>query len=215
MASARRPSSFGSLKDYNPRSPTCCSLQWLRDTYSFNDRVLAEQFLCAANDIVAHRRCGNDARQCDSLFAPVAYLFRHALELQLKHLIRAAIRVDLLVPSKGMEEALAKHALHRLWHDARRALEAGWPNEPCDELARMEAVILDFHALDNSGQSLRYATDSTGKSTRSTLPEIADLERLRDAVQGVCDLLSGCACAFADQWQANAEAMRDEARNSE
>lgn len=214
MAAARRPSAFGSLSDYSPWSPTGCSLQWLRDTHSFNDGMLAEHFLRAAHDIVAHRRCGTDGRHADSLFAPVAYLFRHALELQLKHVIRAAIRVDLLVPSKGMQEALVKHSLHPLWTHARRALKAGWPNEPGNELDRVEAVILDFHGLDSSGQNLRYATDSSGKSTRSTLPEVADLERLRDAVQGVCELLSGCAFAFEEQWQANAEAMRDVERDA-
>lgn len=132
----------------------------------------------------------------DGLFLPVALLYRHALELQLKEIISLAIRVELLDQSDELTRARSKHGLLQLWNYVRRAIKTYWPDGGLAELQSIESVVLEFHKVDASGQRLRYARDTSGRPAWTDLPDAADLEHLRQTMRDVFDLLEGCACAF-------------------
>jgi len=177
-------------------SPTWCSVKWLTTAQSFDDGRLAEQFMRAANAVVEDRKSGRDHGDADGLFMPIAYLFRHAIELKLKSLIRSAGSAELIEISAKIEEKLEGHALHPLWIVARHAIESRWPDETKLVVNNTEALIQDFHRIDRSGQQLRYTRDLDGASTMKGLPEAVDLEQVREAVQGVFNLLDGCESEF-------------------
>lgn len=204
----RRASLFA-MGQPSPSSPTWCSLKWLTTAQSFDDGRLAEQFMRAADAVVEDRKSGRDHGHADALFMPIAYLFRHAIELKLKHLIRSAGSAELIEISDKIEEKLAGHALHPLWIVARSAIEARWPDEPRLVVNHTEALIQDFHRIDRSGQRLRYTRDLDGASTMKDLPDAVDLEQVREAVQGVFNLLDGCESEFRMIAECLAERRRD------
>lgn len=189
-------------------SPTWCSLQWLRGNTYLDAGVLAEQFKRAGDEIINHLKCKPSLLHPDALFMPIAYLYRHALELKLKDLVGLACDAGLIERSNRVEEALEKHHLRRLWNPVRRAIVARWPNEPdVHVIDNTEALIRDFDRIDESGQNLRYTHDLNGQPTSVNYPEGVDLEAFKEAFSGVFHLLDGCSADFTEivDWKREAE----------
>jgi hypothetical protein len=68
----------------------------------------------------------------DQYFFPVAYLYRHCIELQLKALIQAGEWSGLVsVPDKRL---YGKHDLDILWKKAREVIELRWAGGSIDEV---------------------------------------------------------------------------------
>lgn len=57
----------------------------------------------------------------DELFFPVAYLYRHGLELLLKDIVYIGVRMNFFERVE-VEEALTNHSLARLWTHAKKLL---------------------------------------------------------------------------------------------
>jgi hypothetical protein len=131
---------------------------------------------------------GDYPRDADHYFFPVAYLYRHCIELQLKDLIRAGVSAA-VVPQPG-ERLLGSHPLKDLWTKAREVLLSRWGGAPTETLDAVERVILDFHDLDKCGQAFRYPHDKTGGKLLSSAPPAVNLGHLKEVVDGVYHFLN-------------------------
>ena len=140
----------------------------------------------------------------DDLFFPVAYLYRHHLELMLKELVRLGIRIGAIQTSadcpaqpcpccghiaKAPKDALLEHNLLRLWNSAKDLIKQVWPDSPYSELKFVEHVILEFHKIDPSGQAFRFARDKNGALHLQNAPKCVDLANLKARMNAVSSFL--------------------------
>ncbi len=131
---------------------------------------------------------GDYPSNADHYFFPVAYLYRHCIELQLKAVIRAGVSAG--VVSELVENLYGSHDLYKLWTKAREMLQSRWAGAPREPLDAAEKVILDFHELDKCGQEFRYPHAKDGKRLLSNAPAAVNLEHLKEVVNGVYHFLS-------------------------
>ena len=118
----------------------------------------AEAFKTAADMIIDSHQAAQRTPHRDELFFPVAFLYRHCLELKLKDLIWIGIHRRFFSRAK-VKPVLDQHNLAKLWTLVRRLLEDRWPNADPGPLRGIEAVINQFHEADPSGQVFRYERD--------------------------------------------------------
>jgi hypothetical protein len=135
------------------------------------DDVLAWGYAKAANLLVDHHAFGIAAVQ---LFWPIAYLYRHAVELRLKDCIRNAELAITIRRARGKltivqacrarklapaEKVLGAHALVPLLD----ALEARLPVLGCNRLpSSVRTVMQALDQLDRTGEAFRYAAKKDG-----------------------------------------------------
>jgi hypothetical protein len=156
----------------------------------------AEAFLTAAEIVIDSY---DDQRLvADDLFFPVAYLYRHCLELKLKDMVRVGVELDVLKQA-NVEKIQGEHNLPKLWTQARKVLEDGWPGADPSPLQGIETVVNDFHQADSDGQAFRYPTDKSGRRHRhEKLPKAISVTALRKTMEGVYSLLDACESFFRD-----------------
>lgn len=157
-----------------------------------DDGVLATGFKNSGDLVV--RGVVEHRLSTERMFYPVAYLYRHYVELALKDLIRMALLLEL---TDGAKKALSGHDLERLWRKARSALEAFFDGDDRTSLEAAESIVLQFHALDKSGQEFRYPRGKDKQPYLVNAPSHVSLEGLRDAVAGLAAFLDGCGTAFS------------------
>lgn len=182
-------------------SPTWCSLNWLSD-FNLDDSYYAHVFKKAADKIIAELERGEDVEQADPMFIPIAFLYRHCLELKMKMVIRKGLALDIInMTDDDINELLGSHNLHKIWNTFKSIVTTYWPDGNTDELKATEKIILDFHKIDKTGQHLRYSKDKNGNKTSTSLPESVELTSLRDTFEGVYNLLDGCETEFVHTLQ--------------
>jgi len=108
----------------------------------------ADGFKHAADLLVENLR-----RERNSLVYPVCYLYRHCLELWLKHLI-AMLGVYLEQDFFG--EKLGTHDLAKLWDVCRSGLEEVMPSLSKENLSEVEECINALASFDKDGEIFRY-----------------------------------------------------------
>lgn len=195
-------------------SPTWCSLKWFRTSSYLNPGTLAFHFKWSADTIIDHRDCPTPSfeypRHADGLFMPVGYLYRHALELRLKHLVFLACAAEMIEYSRRLERLLrSTHKLDKLWKHAKEAILAAWPDEERGVIENTEALILDLHKIDGTGQNLRYTKDGEENPTHVNYPDAVDLKDFRRAFDGVFNSLEGCGLAFEQMVEWRLEANQE------
>jgi hypothetical protein len=120
----------------------------------------ASGYLEAANLLV--EKALETGQRTDTLIYPMAFLYRHYLELRLK---------EIIVQSRGLlagqSDFKREHRLLVLWNSVRLILENVWPNGPTIDLNAVENVILQFHDLDSKSEAFRYPVDLKDNATLS------------------------------------------------
>ena len=125
------------------------------------------------------------------------YLYRHSLELELKNLVRFGS--GLLDRNEKLSNALSQHNLYELWNLVKKICEVAWPNSAPDEsISRIEELLLKLHAIDASGQNLRYSTDKAGNASQSSFPKFVELKNVSVIVGQVISLLNAMHDALGD-----------------
>lgn len=116
---------------------------------------------------------------------PVAWLWRHYLELALKETIATGRLLD----DEGASwEWPHGHRLAELWRDARRYVEPhGDPAAP--ELANVTAIIAEFDALDRDGTGFRYTENRDGGRSLPTAPDHINVGLLDETMQRIAEFL--------------------------
>jgi len=172
-------------------SSTWAALHWLASR-EVDDSFFALAFKEAGDKIVKELNRGEDRERGEKFFLPIAYLYRHCLELKMKTIIRQGIRLQLIEKNKKISDVLRTHNLSQLWNALKKVVQAYWPEGPQEELQAAEQIVEKFHAVDKSGQNLRYGRDKSGESTLHKLPESVELTHLQEVLEAIFNFLDGC-----------------------
>ncbi len=161
------------------------SIMWHNPGYS---RAFKE----AADTLIESYQASLNRFHNDELFFPVAYLYRHSLELKLKEIVQIGVALRVLT-RKEVEKAMEKHNLAKLWTRARKPIEDCWPDGDKTPLKAVEAVINELHQADRSGQAFRYESDKGGMLHRHPdLPEHIKITSLKQTMDAVYTFLDAC-----------------------
>lgn len=186
------------VKFADRNSPTWASPHWL-SFQDFNDSFLAGAFKEAGDKIIKELSRGEDTTHPDKFFIPIGYLYRHSLELKMKHLIRLGIKLGLTKEDEKLSSVLKIHNLCKLWNYVKNILEKHWPDGPKKDINAVEGVIQKFHKIDKSGQNLRYSKNSSMENTLKSLPESVQLMSMQNIFDATFRLLSGCTDALENE----------------
>jgi hypothetical protein len=133
----------------------------------------------AADKVVESAK--HDIQNPDPLFFPVAFLYRHYLELTLKELVCLGRSINAIEPSfdsrsrrcpqcdhkwSVKEDVLFQHNLDKLWKQVRKLIKDESANdgrEVTEAIDAIEKIVQEFHILDGSGQETRYARNKKGE----------------------------------------------------
>jgi hypothetical protein len=196
------------IETIDPNSPTWTSLQWLA-SLNVDDSFFGLAFKEAGDKIIKELSRGEDWKNPDRLFLPIAYLYRHGIELKLKNLIRIGMELDLIESDdKVLLKELESHKLHQLWNYVRIIVEKFWPEGPKEDINAAGRIIQEFHNIDKSGQNLRYSIDKSGNKTSEHLPKFVQLTHLQDVINAVFNFLDGCEAGLDHELETRNE-MRD------
>jgi hypothetical protein len=181
------------VKTVEPDSPTWAALHFLA-SLTINDSFLAAAFKEAGDRIVEDLARAITYEFADRFFMPIAYLYRHSLELKMKEVARLGIDLQLIPDDEKTAKTLVDHNLHKLWNLVRKAVEAHWPND--SDVGSAERIVLEFHKIDETGQNLRYSKDKSGRNTIDGLPKAVQLTHVKDVFEGIFNFLYGVEAGF-------------------
>jgi hypothetical protein len=158
------------------------------------NRVYISGFKRAADIVVDGKPKGGHA---DDLLFAIGYLYRHAIELQLKYIIYLGLDLGLL---RKRPDCLDDHALYPLWNQARKILSENWEKEL---LQPLEPLIQELHNVDPSGQEFRYERRKDKKRSLQNLPTRVSLATMKRAIGIVYDSLDKCLDGLEGMWDAS------------
>lgn len=121
----------------------------------------------------------------DSVIYPLVFLYRQGLELELKLILPLARRL-------GDQQAKNdhRHGLMPLWRELRCLLEQLDPSEADQELAAIEAFILQLDEVDPGSYAFRYPMTKQGEVSLPDLSRI-NVRHLGEIMDSVFMLLGG------------------------
>lgn len=171
--------------------PTACHIDYIEQR-ELNYHGMSVQYKDAADALVEHVENRRFSKHPEFLLFPIAYLYRHSLELMLKSLVETISESG----SIEMPNLAKSHNLATLWNLIKPELINRWPSGNVKILNNVEGLLNDFQKIDKSGQSLRYHKTKEGKGVTEKLPRIIRLELMKDAFSEIYNLLEGCSYDF-------------------
>jgi len=128
----------------------------------------------------------------DYLVFPLAFLWRHQVELALKEIIAVGRVID------GKEgDFPPNHRLKKLWTEARPHIEKCGPAH-APELANVEANIYEFESIDPGADGFRYpqGKDQHGRSMPNA-PDLVNLRVLHEGMTAIANFLEAVRCELS------------------
>ena len=141
----------------------------------------------------------------DLLVYPVMFLYRHYLEISLKHILIVLWRYF------GESSKLpAHHRLDRLWGSVRPLMEREWnSDEYMTYYDAIEKRIREFHKVDELSYSFRYPITTQNVSSLKNVPNvynsgrpIINLKQVKEVVNEMGAFLEGTVDMVADAEEA-------------
>lgn len=161
-------------------------------------------FRVAAELLAAYVR--DHERAADGLIFPLLYSWRQHIELALKDLI---VEAELLAEYDSPTPP-AGHNLIALWQRFRCAIGSkGTPSE----LANVQHVIGELHAMDPTGEAFRYAWSKKRTPTLAAVHQLS-LQSVNTALGAVANFLDAAATGISVELEAKAELLREYAQDS-
>lgn len=173
----------------DPTQPGVGALRWLGgvlpewQSYAEGYRSAAERLGAVIVSDSAARKLWQP--EIDRIALPLVAFWRQYLELMLKSLI-PEFR-DLPYGPEALTPEC--HNLKQLWDMAEPALAAMAGRD--GSVDAVEAVVMEFHELDPTGQVFRYPVSTKGVWSLSELPETLDLGHLHQTMLGVAEFFYG------------------------
>ncbi|WP_442511354.1 hypothetical protein SH528x_003029 [Novipirellula sp. SH528] len=161
----------------------------------FDWPMVADGFTEAAN-VLAYK-AQEQSHFLDSLIYPIAFNFRHAVELRLKiACFRAnAIYRTVKLPPSG-------HDLSKLWAQLKPDVIKRFANDPdYPRIAEIEDILGDLVDFDATSTNFRYPTDRKGLTSLPGVTNI-NIPRLQDRLNLLLNLLQTIGDVFDSDWDA-------------
>jgi hypothetical protein len=131
----------------------------------------------------------------DFLVFPIAYLYRHHVELMLKQLtLTAAFLVNQPLSAAEKKEVTSRHHLQKLWEIFRPRLKAAY-ELPAQDLEGIDSYIRQLDQVDPDGQSFRYAISTKGDPSLAGLRHV-NIIAFAEAMERLCNYLEGLDSHF-------------------
>jgi len=148
-----------------------------------------------------------NSRHLDLVVYPTVFLYRHYLELRLKQLIREG--------SHLLEKPFVlrkQHRLDALWYECKSLLKQIEPKVADQEIAELEACIIEFHTIDPLSMAFRYHVDT--KDNPSLPPDlryinIPNLAKVMAKIDSFLDAVYMTISVALDRKQEMEEAFKD------
>ena len=133
----------------------------------------------------------------DFTLLPIAFLWRHCIELSLKEIIALGRCMD------GEPWSFPEHhRLGELWRTAKPyVITCGPANAP--EIGNVESNIAEFEKIDPSAQGFRYSLNRAGDRSLNA-PDLVNLRGLHDAMVPLANFLSGVSSVLQDRLDSRA-----------
>ncbi len=187
----------------NARSNTNCDLEHIL-RLGIDCSALSDAFKNSA-DIIIEELNKDESPRTGIEFFPIAYLYRHSLELKMKGIIQISIqRGAISIQENESKELLGRHNLSKLFKKVKDIIMKTWtsPNrEEKEQLEGSEKIVEDFHKIDEGGQNLRYPKTKKGEPAMS--PEaisMVDLLSLKENFHKLNNYLEGCEVGIEKLW---------------
>ena len=194
---------FTKSKDYYTK--TWVNIAWFRSFPKINTQShIADAFKESGDIIINDLKINKYHSHPDKYFFPIAYLYRHAIELKLKCLIKIGIDLGLLTKDNRIIDSLKKHELYKLWNYAKEAIVKFWPDGTKSDLQIVESIIQQLHNIDPSGQNLRYIKNISGENTLEKMPDSIELLTFQEVIDGLYNFLKDCQFGFEAEEEARA-----------
>ncbi|MGA2065510.1 MAG: hypothetical protein ABSG86_11100 [Thermoguttaceae bacterium] len=153
-------------------------------------------------DVLVQHVVGTPAAQ-ESLIYPIIFLYRHSLELALKHLILLGWTImgrdgngePVTRQSKGVAKLFREHRLSSLWEKCRPVIEHLCPRDSRGDDDAVGDILKQFDGKDPLGQKFRYPADTDGNPFFSA-PEQINIRHLADVANRVSTFLDSCWDCF-------------------
>jgi len=124
---------------------------------------------------------------------PLAFLWRHHLELAMKDIIAVGREIE------GDDGFPPHHRLLDLWREVRKHIEvAGHDEDPA--LPNVEMSIKEFDKIDPTGEGFRYpVTKDLRSRSLPNVPSHINLARLHEAMEAVATFLDCARTALGER----------------
>ena len=149
----------------------------------FSRFVLMSEGYRQSADVLVDRALENMA-ETDTLIYPILFLYRHALELNLKYIINVYGR------KVGVDPVWNSHDFAVLWPRFLEVLDGFGTVDPDKADQVVGGVIAQFGNIDPGSFSHRYPADRWGNPIPLVQDRI-DLETLKDVMDGVFGYFTG------------------------
>ena len=165
-----------------------------------------EGYCRAADRLVEH--VAETARDQDLFVYPIAFMYRHHIELQLKEIIDVGRQLTTSTESGHPTH----HKLHALWPQAKGLMRQVWSSEPDPpEFALIDHFIEQFAVIDHDSTAFRYPKQKSGDQSLGGVKRI-NLYNLAECVHSFSGFLTGAADALSEyldqkrEWEYEARA---------
>jgi hypothetical protein len=162
----------------------------------------ASAFKTAADMVIDAYEAAPRAPHHDEIIFPVAYLYRHSLELKLKNILEFALKLGMVERAEA-DRVVNEHDLAKLWTNVKRVITKRWKDADPTPVSAVEAIINEIHQLDPNSQVFRYASDRSGRLNRyKRLPDLISVGNLRQTMDGVYTFLDCVLTDFIESLEA-------------
>lgn len=148
---------------------------------------------------IIYENASRSTGELDTAFLPMAFLWRHYVELTLKRKI-ALLQSLLDLPL----ELMRTHKIDVLWRAFRPLAESAHPHEPVADLDNVEATLRQLDALDPNAEDFRYPVRMNGAPTLEGVDRV-DLVQFHDAMVRAANWLDAGFDMIDDELQLKAE----------
>lgn len=161
--------------------------------FSHDFSLFAEGYKKAADILVANIE-ENDGQDVDYLVYPIAFLYRHHLELRFKEIIKEG---ELLLAKSNRFPMHNK--LDSLWERAKQIINEVWENEPraVEEFWHIDHIVSELSMTDPKSDSFRFPVGTDGRNSLAGF-NLINVRHLREEIEKTYEFLY-CVSAFLEE----------------
>lgn len=176
------------------------------DSVRGQPRIYISGYQMAADVLFAHVE--ETGTWTETLFLPLAFLWRHTIELQLKALISVARE---FLERDGGGGDLIHHKLEELWSEAKPFIcEIRPEGHVGTEIEDVERLIGQLLSFDPNAQGFRYHKDTKNKPTLTAVPRYIDLRNFQEAMAAVSNFIGGCCGVYESRLDYKRDTQADQ-----